>query len=310
MKEINFKPATNKKSNAEKAKNQMLESNDFRQQMRYLEKIYAIPPDYRMEAASYFRVEHIYRHNHNSLSWHNESLFQNNELRNFILSYFEGKARNETEWGRKRNHWHGNRVLDFPATTRTESRPAGKWTSYDYYADYSVFFHRSKPHLLVSYDNKCYKIDLSEPFDEFGGYSHIVNSKGFSEKLESGEWEWDTKELSIREGSEEYHVSQKQLYLTIQDAEKLFRKISTAFETRKKRKEEAVKNLDIPDDLIIKASYSTPSTSGNCNIGTSRFRKKYKLTDKDEYTVSELKEKGVDFSNQYLQRAIKYAQNH
>ncbi len=302
------------RQNVETAKETRLKSHDHAQEMRNLEVVYSLPKEFQYDAAKSFGLLAWYKYNHNGLSYKEDSLATNEAFKKAFVDELCGIAYRKTGWGRKRNIHRGSKVLEFPATMNVESCIKHGYTSYDYYSDYSVFFHRSRPLAIYSFDSGNETIiNFADPSDcpqtLFGGIWHIARHPLFNEAIQSGEMEWDMNEIAFVQGSEVYHIKQTQLYVTEEDGSKLFDAISRRFaawngnKLEREKKAELQKILDNPpNEITVCVQHSLQA--GNCEVGTMQFRKRYGLLEKDCYSIAELKEKNVPIKDGMFQRAL------
>lgn len=305
------------KASMETAKEERLKSSGHQNEMRKLEVVYSLPKDFQFDAAKSFGLLSWYKYNHNGMSYKDDSLASNEAFRKAFCDHVRTMAYRGTEWGRKQNVHYGDKVLEFPATMNTISCLKRGWTCYDYYADYSVFFHRAKPLAIYSFDavNQTV-VSFADPAGcpqtLFGGLWHIASHPKFDEAIRSGEMQWDANEIAFRQLEEVYHIKESQLYVTKEEGDKLFDAISSRFarwngdKEERERKAEMQKILDNPpDDTVVCVQHSL--AAGNCEIGTLQFRRRYGLMDKDCYTIAELKEKNVPLKDNMFQRALMQA---
>lgn len=309
MKNYNFKPAATAKTNQQKAEKNRLNSQEHRQQMFSLSKLYELPPDYRYEAAKSFGLLAWYSHNHNGMSFSKNSLFESDSTRRAILEYFKEKAYRETKWGNKQRCYQGQRTIGIPQAIRSEGFLNGGWTSYNYYSDYAVFFHRSKPEIIAAFCGEIYKINLAEEPIRLPGLYHITEHPKFKEAIEAGEMIWDAKEIALQQLAEVYHIYGNQIYVSEDGGNRLFNAIKSRFASwngegeklaEKKRLQALLNNP--PDETTVCVAHSL--AAGNCEIGTQQFRQRYGLLEKECYTIAELKEKKVPIHGKMFQRAL------
>lgn len=302
------------KQNVETAKETRLKSHGHDQEMRRLEVVYSLPKDFQYDAAKQFGLLSWYKYNHNGLSYKEDSLATNEAFRKAFMDEIRSVAYRRTEWGRKQNIHSGSKVLEFPATMNIQSCVKRGYTCHDYYSDYSVFFHRSKPIAIYSFDSGNETVvNFADPSDcpqtLFGGIWHIARHPLFDKAIRDGEMEWDMDEIAFRQGDEVYHIKQSQLYVTEEDGNKLFDAISRRFlawngsKQERERKAELQKILDNPpNEILVCVQHSL--AAGNCEVGTQQFRKRYGLLEKDCYSIAELKEKNVPLKDGMFQRAL------
>lgn len=302
MEKVNFKPATTANKHAKEAEENRLSHYSHQQEMKNLKKVFQLPPDFRYSAAKDFGLLKWYKHKHNGMSYQDDRLWNNDELTKEFIEEFERIAYRKIDWGRKQNIRRGSRTLNCPETMGIKSSLKGGWTSYDYYSDFSVFFNRKNPEILFSYDNKVFKINVIETPVSLMKYKHVADAEPFK----SSNLVWDAKEIAFSLEDEVYHIKENEVYQTQEGVQKLFDRVSNALAQRvkekKERKQRAELFANLPDSLVVSVQHSL--NAGNCVVGTEQFRKRHGLTEKDAYTIAELKEKGVDFSNEMFRRAI------
>lgn len=310
MKNINLRKDAAQQ--AEAAKTIRLNSFDFRSEMKKLESVYKLPKDYQYDAARAFGLLAWYKYNHNGLSYADDSLASNEVFRSEFIDHVAWQiAYKQTDWGRKKNTYKGNRTLNFPETIRTESCVRGRWTSYDYYSDYSVFFHRKRPEAIYSFGNRAFHMNFASPDApaKIGNLLHITAHPLFSEAINSGQMRWDKKEVAFVQLSEEYHIKHSQLYVTEEEGTELFETVRKRFEAWNGSGEKLAEKIKLqsildnpPAELTVCVAHSL--AAGNCEVGTAQFRRKYGLTENECYTVEELKAKKVPFGDKMFQRAL------
>lgn len=199
------------------------------------------------------------------------------EYTKLIDNYVRKLAYRDTDWGRKQNIHKGDYVVPlkksarsyFPISMRIEDVRKGKFTSHEYYADYSFWFDTDNIYkVFYSFDDRIESFNFLDLWKdrEFIGHNKLNPSISsiWGEKLPAYEYK-----------GYEYHIDFK-------DTNKLYEEdIYNKLRNRHLNKlEREIKAEDIADKVYVNMEDSLEA--GNCRAGTLAFMRNFNIKKDDK----------------------------